>query len=105
MMGFIIVILVIICLGMWAKSGAKKDKEETKCTCKSCGNVWYYSGKEERELKSEKTSKTCRDMIRMGEGLQGKTTPWLIPEVEKKDIINKCPKCNSSAIKKEIHQI
>lgn len=100
-MGFIIAIAVFIGLIIWAKGIAKKDKEETKCTCKSCGNIWYYDGKEERLAKLERRAKGARDMIRIGEGLQGNTTPWLIPEVEKKDMINKCPKCNFSGIVKE----
>lgn len=106
-MGYLILVIFIVGLLLLAKKMAMKDKEETKCTCKSCGNVWYYNGKEEREMKAEGIAKVSRNMIRVGEGLQGKTTPWLIPEVNKKDIINKCPKCNSSAIRKEtvIHEV
>jgi hypothetical protein len=98
---------VIIILFIWSVIRAVKEKKqgETKCTCKSCGNVWYYDAKEEREIRADRIGKIGRDMLRVGEGLQGNTLPWLIPENQKKDIINKCPKCNSSAIQKEKHQI
>jgi len=100
-MGSFIFVVVLIAIIAWSVVTIKKDKEETKCTCKSCGNVWFYDGKEAREIRANKVGRVGRDMIRVGEGLQGNTTPWLIPEVNKKDIVNKCPKCNSSAIAKE----
>jgi hypothetical protein len=70
--------------------------EETKCTCKACGNIWYYGKKEAIEAKLSGLNKFGDTLIRIGQGGMA----WLIPE-NKKDLVNKCPRCNSSAIAKE----
>jgi len=71
--------------------------KETKCTCQACGNIWYYGKKEAVEAKLTGLNKFGDTLIRIGHG----GIAWLIPESGKKDIVNKCPKCNSSAIAKE----
>lgn len=71
--------------------------KETKCTCQACGNIWYYGRKEAVEAKMAGLNKFGDTLLRIGQG----GLAWLIPENNKQDITNKCPKCNSGAITKE----
>jgi len=73
-----------------------KEIQETKCTCQACGNVWFYG-------KTEKRDQDLNAMSNAGKGLMccsGCTPALLIPDKKIIDL-NKCPKCNSKAVKKE----
>ena len=89
-----------------------KKIKETKCTCAACGNIWYYGKEELRRNKSERIKNSGREMSNLSNNMLccGGCLPALfMPDkhiIPVKDL-NKCPKCNSSAIKKEeiIHEI
>lgn len=59
-----------------------KKIEETKCTCKACGHVWYFGKKDKQE------------------DFKNKMCCYGLPTFNNKKIVEfyKCPKCNSSAI-------
>jgi len=86
---------------------AQKMIRETKCTCQSCGNVWYYGKTEEREVSAQNMQNCGNATSNLGDSMMccgGCFPAAFIPPkqaVPVKDL-NKCPKCNSSAIKKEI---
>lgn len=80
--------------------------KETKVTCKACGHVWYYGKREARENTAQQIqncgnsmSNAGDDMLCCGGCIPAGFTPRK-DEVKVKDL-NKCPKCNSSAITKE----
>jgi len=89
-----------------------KNISETKCTCQACGNIWYYGKREEIQNKAERISNLGKSMSNSGSDMMccGGCLPAAFLPREKitpiKDL-NKCPKCNSQAIKKEIvtHQV
>jgi hypothetical protein len=93
------------------KTITKKIKE-TKCTCQACGNVWYYGKSEEWENKANRLINTGSTIGEVSKGMAccGGCVPALfIPpdqKIEVKDL-DKCPKCNSTAMRKEeiIHEV
>jgi len=74
-----------------------KKIRETKCICKSCGNIWFY-GKED-------VSKSKANAVgNLGKACMCCSGCWpalLIPEHKVIDF-NKCPKCGSRAVEKKI---
>ena len=86
--------------------------KETRCSCSACGNIWYY-GKEDlekniadqRENKSIKLDNLGTDLMCCG----GCWPALFMPKRATKELkdLNKCPKCNSSAVKKEevVHEV
>ena len=89
-----------------------KRIKETKCTCKGCGNIWFYGKKEILENKSQKMKNFGAERHNIGSDLMccGGCLPALfIPRQQTTPLkdLNKCPKCNSSAVKKEtvIHEV
>lgn len=85
-------------------SGVKPDKTtrpkkkimETKCTCESCGNIWFYG-------KQEVTERNAAAMHNVGKALtccSGCLPAVFIPDKKVIDL-DKCPKCGSRAIIKE----
>ncbi len=87
------------------KSLIKRIKE-TKCSCQACGNIWYYGKAEESEISTQNmqncgnaTSNLGNEMMCCGGCLPALFIPpkQMIPVKD----LKKCPKCNSSAIKKE----
>ena len=74
-----------------------KEIRETKCTCQACGNTWYYGKQDEKEAKTNKMHNASKALM----CCSGCTPALLIPDKKNIDL-NKCPKCNSSAIEKEI---
>ncbi|MDD5341468.1 MAG: zinc ribbon domain-containing protein [Patescibacteria group bacterium] len=76
--------------GNIAPNNQGKKIQETKCTCQSCGNVWYYGKKDLKE--NARNNLGCYRLGCYGAG-----------NVYHKNIVNfdKCPKCNSRAIIKE----
>lgn len=89
-----------------------KRIQETKCTCQACGNIWYYGKQEARAISAQNMANCGNAMSNTGSDMMccGGCLPAIfIPkrqDVQVKDL-NKCPKCNSSAIRKEevIHEV
>ena len=81
--------------------------KETKCTCLACGNVWYYGKAEslqnrgQRMMNSANQSSNCSNDLLCCSGC---APALFIPKAQQVPVkdLNKCPKCNSAAIKKEI---
>lgn len=74
-----------------------KEIRETKCTCTVCGNVWHYGKEEVQKNNSAKTLQIGKKMMCCG----GCFPALLIPNEPIVDL-DKCPKCGSKAVKKEI---
>ena len=84
-----------------------KKNKETKCTCKACGNIWYYGKQELRKAKKEKSDNWSSEMHNCSSDLMccgGCLPAAFLPRHQTKKVkdLKKCPKCNSSAVKKEI---
>lgn len=79
------------------KNNAPKRLNETRVTCLSCGNVWHYGKTEVLENMSGAFSNLGKSMM----CCSGCTPSLLIPDKKVTDL-NKCPKCGSRAIKKEV---
>jgi hypothetical protein len=79
-----------------------KQIREFKCTCDSCGNVWFYG-------KQEVDANMANALSNAGSNLMCCTGCFPAAFISEKKIVDldKCPKCNSSAIKKEVitHEI
>jgi len=84
-------------------TGSKPSKiSETKCTCQSCGNVWYFG-------KTDQLENAGNAMHNLGKSLScctGCAPALLIKDKEVKNL-KKCPKCNSKNVscEKIIHEI
>jgi len=85
---------------------------ETKCTCKACGNIWFFDKQDEANLKAEKIEAFGNSMSSAGKSMMccGGCLPALfIPEKEKKKPkeLDVCDKCGSKAVSKEtvIHDV
>ena len=81
------------------QSTDKKPVEvrETRCTCAACGNVWYYGKEEVQKNSAAKMHQVGKAMICCG----GCFPALLIPNQEVVDL-DKCSKCGSKAVRKEI---
>lgn len=84
-----------------------KKIKETKCTCSACGNVWYYGKQETIQNKADRISNFGKQISNAGSDMaccSGCLPAAFIPKEQLKSVndLNKCPKCNSVAIKKEI---
>ena len=79
------------------ESKVSKQIKETKCICSACGNIWFYGKEEVRESKLDNMHNLGKSMMCCG----GCFPALLIPNKKGIDL-NKCPKCGSKAIKKEI---
>lgn len=89
-----------------------KRIKETKCTCKGCGNIWFYGKKENQDNKRQKMKNCSSELDNLGSDLMccgGCLPAMCIPRKQTTSLkdLNKCPKCNSSAVKKEtvIHEV
>lgn len=89
-----------------------KKITETKCTCKSCGHIWYYDKQAEREQKGKKWEALGNDMSNTGKDMMccGGCLPAIfIPEKNKVEVkdLNQCDKCGSKAVTKEkvVHEV
>ena len=79
------------------KQGATKKIRETKSTCNSCGHIFYYGKTEELEAASAALQNVGKAMMCCG----GCLPAVVIPDKKAVDL-NKCPKCNSKALTKEV---
>lgn len=81
------------------QSTDKKPVEvcETRCTCSACGNVWYYGKEEVQKNNAAKMNQVGKAMMCCG----GCFPALLIPNQEVVDL-DKCSKCGSKAVRKEI---
>jgi hypothetical protein len=71
--------------------------KETKCYCSACGNLWYFGKQDELESAGNAMSNVGKEMM----CCTGCVPAAFLPD--KKVIhLDKCPKCGSSAITKEI---
>jgi len=80
---------------------------ETQCTCAACGNVWYYGKQEELQNRADRMINAGNQMGNLGNDMMccgGCFPAAFLPKSQIKEVkdLNKCPKCNSSAIKKEV---
>jgi hypothetical protein len=89
-----------------------KNIKETKCTCQICGNVWYYDKQEYLENKGQKMINSANQNSNCSSDLLCCSGCWpalFIPRAQQVPVknLNKCPKCNSSAISREevVHTI
>ena len=71
--------------------------QETRCTCKACGNVWYF-GKEEVTVQTANALNNCGKSMMCCTGC---APALLIPDKPMIDL-NQCPKCNSRAVEREV---
>lgn len=98
--------------GMTGSQITSKRIKETKCTCQACGNIWYFGKKELWDNKADRISNFGKEMNNLSSDMMccGGCLPALfIPKEQVKQVkdLNKCPKCNSSAIRREevIHEV
>jgi hypothetical protein len=79
-----------------------KTIQETRCTCAACGNVWHYGKAEQAENAANTVANAGKAMMCCG----GCFPALLIPDKKVVDL-DKCPKCGSKAVKKEMveHQV
>ena len=82
-----------------AEVAEKKPVEirETKCTCKACSNVWFYGKEDVAKNKAAKMNQVGKAMMCCG----GCFPALLIPNQKVIDL-DKCPKCGSKAVEKEV---
>lgn len=84
-----------------------KKIKETKCTCQACGEVWYYGKEEALENFGERMQNLGSQMGNVGSDLMcctGCLPAAFLPRHQVKDVqdLNRCPKCQSKAVKKEV---
>ncbi len=75
----------------------KKEIRETKCTCQACGNVWFYGKQDQLKSAGDAMSNCGKSMM----CCSGCAPAIFIPNKQVIDL-NKCPKCGSKAVQKEI---
>jgi len=85
-----------------AKPSEPKDLR-VRCTCKSCGNRWSYMQSDEVKLKQKASmgNLICDDGI-CGNPYGNMFLHELIPASDRKHEYDKCPKCMSMNITKEV---
>lgn len=104
-----ILVLWLVDKARGKSKGAKtkpKFVKETKCTCVACGNIWYYGKQELFQNKMDRNINAGAELSNAGKDMMccGGCLPTLfMPREQLKQVkdLNKCPACNSSAIKKE----
>lgn len=84
-----------------------KKIRETKCTCKACGEVWFYGKEEAVKNFGERMQNVGNSMSNAGSDMMcctGCLPAAFLPTKPTKDVkdLNKCSKCGSKAIKKEV---
>jgi ssDNA-binding Zn-finger/Zn-ribbon topoisomerase 1 len=77
--------------------GGKKKIRETKSTCTACGHVWYYGKTDELQAAGAALQNAGKAMM----CCTGCIPAIFIPNQKVIDL-NKCPKCNSKAITKQV---
>lgn len=84
-----------------------KKIKETKCTCKACGEVWFYGKEEAIQNFGDKMQNVGNSMSNTGSDMMccsGCLPAAFLPVKPTKDVrdLNKCSKCGSKAVKKEV---
>jgi hypothetical protein len=74
-----------------------KEIRETKCICTSCNNIWFY-GKEEVDEQNANIKDNC---LKASLCCSGCFPALFLPDKKIVDF-NKCPKCNSKAVRTEV---
>jgi predicted RNA-binding Zn-ribbon protein involved in translation (DUF1610 family) len=74
-----------------------KKIKETKFTCKACGNEWFVGKQDALKNTGDALSNAGKSMM----CCTGCVPALLIPTKKTTDF-SKCPKCNSTAVKKEV---
>ena len=74
-----------------------KKIKETRVTCKACGHTWFYGKLDAFKNANDAMGNLGKSMMCCG----GCWPAILIPDKKVIDF-NKCPKCSSKAVKKEI---
>ncbi|MDQ0254771.1 transcription initiation factor IIE alpha subunit [Evansella vedderi] len=89
-----------------------KKITETKCSCKACGNVWYYGKDEELSNLGDRLQNIGSEMSNIGKNMMcctGCLPALFIPEKQQTAVkdLNSCPKCHSKAVAKEkvVHEV
>jgi hypothetical protein len=89
-----------------------KGIKEIQCTCQACGNIWYYGKGEYLQNAGQKMINSANEHGNTANDLLCCAGCWPAAFLPKNQVVpvkdlNKCPKCNSSAINKEeiIHKI
>lgn len=90
----------------------KKKIQETKCTCKACGNVWYYGKEDVTAQKGENIENCGNAMSNCGKSMMccsGCLPAIFIPDKEIKDVqdLDRCDQCGSKVVEKEkvVHHV
>ena len=80
----------------------KKKIHETKCTCKACGNTWFYGKEEIKEQQRANMSNAGKTLTACSCCL-----PALVIPNKKVVDLDRCPKCGSRAVDKEevVHEV
>jgi hypothetical protein len=75
---------------------APKRIQETRCTCSSCGKVWYYG-------KIDVYNNFSKQLRNAGKNISGASCCcWPMSYMSREETdMGKCPSCGSKAIKKE----
>jgi len=102
----IIVLLIKLGKGKMGKN-AVRGLKETKCTCRACGNVWYYGKGEYLQNVGQSMINSANQHSNAANDLLCCAGCWPAAFLPKNQVVpvkdlNKCPKCNSSAIIKEV---
>ena len=81
---------------------SRKKITETRCTCRTCGDVWHYGKSDELESAGAAMSNLGKSMMCCG----GCLPAAVIPEKKVVDL-GRCPKCGSRAVSKEqvVHEV
>jgi len=72
--------------------------QETKCSCSACGNIWFYGKQDVSKASADEAGNLAKTCFGCGTGC------WpalFIPDAKVTDF-DKCPKCGSRSIKKEV---
>ena len=84
-----------------------KKIRETKCTCKACGNIWFYGKEEERQVSQQEMENCGNSMSNSGKSMMcctGCLPAVFIPDKQVIDVIDldQCDECGSKAVEKEV---
>lgn len=84
-----------------------REIKETKCTCKACGEVWFYGKEEKWENAGEKMENCGNEMSNAGRDMMccsGCLPAAFLPIKPTKEVrdLDQCANCGSRAVEKEV---